>query len=515
MDNSIGNKEDRAGKLVINTIALYCRLIITMLIALFTSRVVLNTLGVEDYGLYNVVGGVVTMLSVITSGLLTSTQRYLSYELGNGNSVNLRKVFSMCLTVHALLAIISIVILETIGLYVINNTLQVPEGRISAANWIFQFSVVAFVFQIITVPYSASIISHERMTVYAYIGIFDAVSKLLVAYAIYMSPIDKLSLFGFLTMCIFIVDFIIYKYICNKDYEETNYVPIYDAAMFKKILSFSSWTMLGQGTMVFCNQSLNVLINMFHSVVANAAFGIAQQVNAAISSLTSNFFTAFQPQITKSYSAGEIHYFTGLVCLSSKISFFMILIVAIPIMMNIEPILETWLGIVPPNTAIFCCVIVMSSIINSIGNPFWVAVFANGHIRKLQILSSILYLLCVFVTYAFFKNGSIAVVALICKFGTDLVITILRIHQARVLISSFSFKMILSVIFIPILTSSSVIFLFSYYSTSFMSTSLLRIIVTLINVLNIICVFYFLGLSKNERNMLNKYVINFVNLRKK
>lgn len=506
------NKEN-ARKLAKNTVVLYGRLIVTMLIALFTSRIVLNALGVEDYGLYNVIGGVVTMLSIITSGLITSTQRYLSYELGNENPINLKKVFSVCFTTHILLAVISFVILESVGLWIVNNNLQIPDGRLGAANWIFQFSVIAFVFQIIVVPYSAAVISHERMTVYAYIGIFDAVIKLLIAYAIYISPIDRISLYGLLMMGISILNYVIYKYICNRDYEETNYTFVHDSSMFKKILSFSSWTMLGQGAMVFCNQSLNVLINMFHSVVANAALGIAQQVNAAIIGLTSNFFTAFQPQITKSYSSGEMQYFTKLVCLTSKISYFMILIVAIPIMMNIEPILKLWLGIVPPNTAIFCCVFVTSSIVNSIGNPFWTAIFANGNIKKLQILSTLLYLLCVIIAYIFFYNGCVAVVALLCKLVTDFFLTLLRVLQTRKLMPVFSYRMIFSNVIIPIIISSLLIVLSSYFSVGFMSTPLLRILITLINILFILCVLYTLGLNTYEKSMLNQYVKNYIDTR--
>ena len=510
MDKSTSNKKN-VSKLAINTIVLYVRLIITMLIALFTSRIILNALGVEDYGLYNVVGGVVTMLSVITSGLITSTQRYLSYELGNGDILKLEKVFSMCFTTHILLAIISFLALESIGLWIINNSLHIPEGRIEVANWIFQFSVISFIFQIIVVPYSATVISYERMSVYAYLGIFDAIAKLLIAYVIFISPVDKLFLYGFLLMGISIIDFFLYKFICNKDYSETKYTLFYDSSILKKILSFSSWTMLGQGAMVFCNQGLNVLINMFYSVVANAALGIAQQVNAAITSFTSNFFTAFQPQITKSYSSGEMRYFTNLVYLSSKISYFMILIVAVPIMMNIEQILKIWLGIIPPNSAVFCCVFVLSSIVNSIGNPFWTAVFANGNIKRLQIISSILYLLCVIVAFIFLNNGSIAVVALLCKFVTDILLTILRINQAIKLVPNFSYNTVFSQVIIPILYSSLFIFVSSYLCTSIMKTIISRISLTVINELIMLCILYVLGLSKIEKDILNQYVYTLVN----
>lgn len=500
-----------AGKLAKNTVVLYFRLIITMLIALFTSRVILNALGVEDYGLYNVVGGVVTMLSVITSGLITSTQRYLSYELGNADTVKLKKVFSMCFTTHVILSIISFLLLESIGLWLVNNRLQIPEGRLETANWIFQFSVIAFILQIMVVPYSAAVISYERMSVYAYMGIFDAVAKLLVSYVIILSPIDKLTIYGFLLMCIPVFDFFIYKYICNKNYPETKYSFVYDTSLLKKILSFSSWTMLGQGSMVFCNQSLNVLINIFHSVVANAALGIAQQVNAAITGLTSNFFTAFQPQITKSYSSGETHYFTNLVYCSSKISFFMMIILAVPIMINVEPILKIWLGIVPQNTAIFCCVFVLSSIINSIGNPFWTAVFANGNIKQLQIISSMLYLSCVVVAYFFLNNGSNAIIALLCKLVTDIFLTLLRIIQANKLMPSFSYKIVFSKVILPILISSLLIFVSSYFCTSMNNSTFIRITSTIINELFILCILYIFGLSKSEKIILKQYTHNLIN----
>lgn len=504
------NNRENAKQLANNTILLYVRLIITMLIALYTSRLVLNALGVEDYGLYNVLGGVVTMLSVITAGLTTSTQRYLSYELGCGDTANLKRVFSMCFTTHIILAIISFIILEFIGIWLVNNYIQIPQGRQVVANWIFQFSVISFIFQIITVPYSAAVISHEKMAIYAYVGIFDAISKLLIAYAIFNSSCDKLLLYGLLMMSVYILDFVVYKCVCNRRFKETLYVFEYDSSILKKIFSFSSWTMLGQGAMVFCNQSLNVIINMFHSVVANAALGIAQQVNAAITSLTSNFFTAFQPQITKSYSSGEMNYFTRLVCLSSKISFFMILVVALPIMVNIEPILKLWLGNVPPYTDVFCLVFVASSVVNSIGNPFWTAVFANGRIKELQIVSSILYFICVVLAFLFLKQGYSAVVALMCKFVTDILLTLLRITQAKKLIPYFSYRFILLNIGIPILISMFLLFAVSYFCSVIMTTLCLRIVLTLVIIIMTLFVFYIIGLTKSERCVINQCITNYI-----
>lgn len=505
------NSTNKTQTLAKNTILLYIRLILTMLIALFTSRVVLNALGVEDYGLYNVVGGVITMLSIVTSGLTTSTQRYLSYELGRNDESRLRKVFSMCFTTHMILVFLSLGLLETIGLWLVNYSLHIPEGRLVAANIVFQCSVISFVFQVLVVPYTADIISHERMSIYAYIGIFDAVAKLSIAYLISISSIDKLVFYAFLMMIIFVVDFFAYKYICNRDYYETKYQFYYDKSFFKEILFFSSWTMLGQGAMVFCNQGLNILINIFHSVAANAAMGIAQQVNSAISSLTSNFFTAFQPQITKSFSSGDICYVQRLVGLSAKVSFFLILIIALPILLNIHLILELWLGVVPPLTDSFCVVFVLSSVVNSIGTPYWTTVFATGKIKRLQVISTVYYLSCIVVAYFVLKGGCEVVYALLVKLCADILLTILRISETHRMVDDFNIVNTIKTVMIPIAISSVIISIFALYAQTFITNLLSRSLITLVVFCSTFVVFYFIGLVSNERLLVKRLATNIIN----
>ena len=319
-----------------NTVVLYVRMIITMLITLFSSRIVLQALGVSDFGLYNVVGGVVALLSFLRTSLTSSTQRFISYEIGRNDTVQLKKVFSISVSTHILISVLIFILAETIGLWFLNNYIQIPSGRENAAFWIYQFSVVSLCISAITIPYNADVISHERMSYYAFVTITEAFLKLAFAYALLLFGTDKLILYGGLMMLINIIGFFLYYGYCRRKFSETKYEYYFDKRLFTQIFSFSGWTIFGELSVAGANQGTSILVNMFYNLTANAAIGISQQVNNAVAGLTVNFQTAFRPQLTKSYAAHDYDYMNNLICKTSKISYFLLYLAAIPIVINID-----------------------------------------------------------------------------------------------------------------------------------------------------------------------------------
>ena len=496
-----------------NTIVLYVRTIVTMLIALYTSRVILKNLGVEDYGLYNVIGGFVSLLSVVVSGLTTSIQRFLSYEIGSGNRDNLRNVFSVSFYTVLGLVFIVIILAETLGLWFVNNKLNIPDGRSVAANFIYQFSIISFSISLMRIPYLAILVSHERMTVFAFIGIFDAVLKLIIASALAFTNSDRLILYGGLMILVSVITFSTYKFICAKDYPESRLKVIMDKSLLKRIFSFSSWTLLGQGAMVCANQGNNMLINIFHSVSANAASGIGNQVNAALTSLTHNFFSAYQPQITKSYAAKEYKSTLQLVYSSTKLSFFLTFLVAVPILFNLDDVLKIWLGTVPEFTNIFCLIFITSSIVNSFGNPCWTAIFASGNIKMLQILSAILYFFDIILVYLFFSKGLPPYYAPLAKLLIDCFITLLRIFIAKKFVVQFSVRCYIKKVLVPIVLTASIIISIGYFLFVIVDTTALKIVFTLILVITSLVVSYFIGLSGDEKETVDNFVKRILNKR--
>lgn len=471
----------------------------SMLIALYTSRVVLQALGVDDYGLYNIVGGVVSMITIITGGMTTATQRFLSYELGKGDSDRLTHVFSTCVLAHLVIAGVFIIISETVGLWFLIKYIQVPDGRYSASLFVYQFSVFSVCMNILFTPYSACILSHEKVSIYAIIGVFDSILKLLIAIGVATSKGDRLIIYALLMMLISIVDFIAYKTYCRFHYEETKIKLKYHPQYFKKIFSFASYTILGQGGMVAANQGNNILVNMFYSVKANAAMAIATQVNGALSGLTSNFYLAYQPQITKAYSSNDLITTSRLILGTSKLSFYLVFLVSIPILCNIDYILKVWLGTVPEYTSIFCLFFIVSSMVNSFGNPYMTGVYATGDIKKLQIISVALYLSDLVFVYILFFSGFPAYYAPATKLFIDCCLTLTRILVAKDKIPSLS----MSVLFLEAILPVSLVVIISVVITYvvvkvFPDQALLDTTIVTILALGVV---FLIGLNRTERYM--------------
>ena len=304
-----------------NTLLLYFRMLLTMVVSLYTSRVVLGALGVEDYGIYNVVGGVVAMFSMLSGSLSAAISRFITFELGTGNKEKLKRVFSSSVTIQMGLSAIILVLAETVGLWFLNNKMVIPESRMYAANWVFQLSLLTFVINLISIPYNAAIIAHERMSAFAYISIFEAVSKLVVAYCIVISPIDRLILYAIMLTTIAVIIRLIYGSYCKRKFEECTFHFIYDHDLLKQMFGFAGWNFIGASSALLRDQGGNIVINLFCGPAVNAARGIAVQVNTAIHSFVTNFMTALNPQITKSYAGADQKYLMTLLFQGARLSF--------------------------------------------------------------------------------------------------------------------------------------------------------------------------------------------------
>lgn len=292
-----------------NTMMLYIRMLLSMIVSLYTSRVVLNILGVEDYGIYNVVGGVVVLFSFLNNAMASATQRFLNFELGRGDVLEVKRIFSISMTSYICIALLVLFLSETVGLWFFNTQLNIPSSRIDAASWVYQMSIFTFCFSILRIPYNASVIAYERMSFFAYISIIEVLMKLLIVYLLVLGSIDKLILYAILIFVVTVLVNAIYQFYCKHMFEICTYSFFWDKILFKKIIGFSGWSLFGSLANMSAQQGVNFLLNIFYGVTVNAAVGIANQVSSAIYAFISNFQTAFNPQLIKSYASGEKEYF--------------------------------------------------------------------------------------------------------------------------------------------------------------------------------------------------------------
>ncbi len=369
-----------------NTLLLYFRMLLTMLITLYTSRVILQTLGVEDYGIYNVVGGIVALFMFLNNAMSASTQRYLTYELGRGDEEGQKKVFSTCLYIHLILAGVIFIVAETIGLWFLYAKMNIPIERQNAAVVVYHMSVLCSIISILIVPFNATIIAHEKMNVFAYISIFDVTMKLLSVYLLLFFDYDKLAMYAFLILLIHLFDFFLYIIYSKGHFKEIRLKIHKEQSLFKEMLSYTSWNLFGGLAFVATTQGLNILLNIFFSPIVNAARAIAVQVQAAVMQFANNFQMAINPQITKSYARDELNYMHFLMFCSSKVTFYLLFFISIPLFICTREILELWLKSVPDYSVSFVRFLLIASIIDAVANPMMIASAATGKIRNYQIV---------------------------------------------------------------------------------------------------------------------------------
>lgn len=502
MQGTITKNQNR--RIAKNTIYLYLRSIVVMVITLYTSRLTLKYLGFEDYGLYNVIGGVVGLFAFLRTSMTKGTQRFLNVEMVNPNG-NLNETFCLSINIHLAITIITLIICETIGLWFLNYYIQIPEGREFAANIVYQATVISLLTTIISVPYSADIIAHEEMGFFAVVSIIDAFLKLLISFLIVYGD-DRLILYASLMTAVSILNLALYYWYCRKHYVESKYRIYHNKKMTKSMLGYTSWTVVGQCAILGTNQGNNILVNIFHGVTSNAAMGIASQVNSAVVTLTSNFQTAFNPQITKSYASKDFDYLKRLVYTTSKISFMLLAVVCMPLIFNIDYILKLWLSNVPPNAADFCVLIICNTILNAFGAPFNFTVLSSGKIKWFQIFTSIAYLSDLLILYPLFILGYPATTALVVKLFTMAIVTVIRVYFAHREVKEITIISFVSQVLLPLLGSTILTVAFGYFVFGFLSNVVPVFLATILLICVAIISNYYVSLTTNERALLRTYI---------
>lgn len=493
---SQSNNNKRIAK---NTLLLYFRMLFMMAVSLYTSRVVLNTLGVEDYGIYNVVGGVVAMFGFINGSMSSATQRYITFALGKGDKTRLQTVFSTTLQIHTLIAGIIVLLGETIGLWFLYNKMQIPADRMDAAFWVLQCSIVATVVMIISVPYNADIIAHEKMSAFAYISILEVVLKLVIVYMLVVFSFDKLILYAFLLLAIQLMIRFCYSIYCNRHFEETKYRHVWDKALFKEMTGFAGWSLFGNLASVLFSQGLNMLLNVFFGPVVNAARAVAVQVQSAIQQFVGNFQMALNPQITKTYAKGELGDMHRLMFRSARFSFFLLFFLSLPVLFETNFILTIWLKTVPEHTVVFLRIMICTSLIYTLSNPLIIANQATGKVKKYQAICGSILLLILPVSYISLRLGCPAYSVFIVHFVMESLTQMVRMILLRPMIGirvrdyfNHIYKQVLVVVGVSIILPTLV-----YLN---IEAGIFRfVIVGLVCVVSVSTAAYLLGLSANER----------------
>ena len=388
-----------------NTLMLYMRMFLVMGVSLFTSREILRILGVEDFGIYNVVAGIVVLFSFINAAMTASTQRFLNFELGRGNTDEARKIFAASLNIYISIVIVFIILAETVGLWFLNKYINIPPGRMSAANWVYQATIVATALSFVRTPYNAAIIAYERMSFYAYTSIVEVVLKLVIIYILSVFT-DKLIGYGWLLSAITLIMLIIYVAFCRKAFIICRgHTFEYDQRRYLSLISFSGWSLFGSLANVGASQGVNILLNIFLGVAVNAAIGVANQVNAAVYSFVSNFQTAFAPQIVKTYASGLKETFLQLLNNTARYSFLLLFVISYPIFMECEYILSLWLVDVPALAPTFTRLILLANMFDALSGPLWCAVQATGKIKVYQLIVSVLFISTLPLCYVALRAG--------------------------------------------------------------------------------------------------------------
>lgn len=496
-DTSSNNK-----RIAKNTLLLYLRTIFVMVITLYTSRIVLEALGIDDYGIYNVVGGFVAMFSLISGSLSGSIMRFITFELGHGDRDKLKRIFSTAVNIQVGLSVLILILIETIGLWFLNYKMNIPADRMIAANWVLHCSAITFVIQLISVPYNSVIVAHEKMSAFAYISILEVTLKLIIVYLLYVSSYDKLVVYAILQVLVATVIRIVYGVYCTQHFEESRYHRVYDKTLLKEMTGFAGWTFFTSAAYLFNTQGVNILINMFFNVGVNAARGIATQVQSALMQFVNNFTTAMNPQITKLYAAGNMADMVKLVIRGAKFTYLLSLLICLPVLIETEYILNLWLVEVPPHTVAFIRLTIIGTMIDHIGTTGYTACMATGTIRRYVIwITSIGCLVFPFTWLAYLLGGPVEmayIVFALVYIGVDSI----RLWIMKGLLNFPVWDFVKEVVLRSLLVTALSVILPLLFVTA-CAPSLVRLIVSvLLCVASTSLSIYVLGLSPKERQVI-------------
>lgn len=506
------NQAENTKRIAKNTLMLYVRMLFGMLVSLYTSRVVLQALGVEDYGIYNVVGGVVAMFSMISNSLSSSVSRFLTFELGKGNLEGLKRVFSTSLSIHVALVLVIVLLSETLGLWFLNTHMTIPENRLYAANWVFQASVLTFVINLLSVPFSASIVSHERMSAFAYIGILDIMLRLLIVLFIAYSGwnFDRLIIYSLLLVGVVCIMQAIYWNYCTRNFEECKFGLSFDVNYWKEMSSFAGWNFIGCTAGLLKDQGVNILLNLFIGPIINAARGIANTVNNVLASFSGNFMTALNPQITKSYAAGDYDYMFSLVERGSRFSYYILLLFALPMLFETEFVLTLWLKHYPEHTVNFVRLILIVSMCDILSNTLINLQVATGKIRNYQLVVGGMLLMNFPLSYFCLKMGLSPESTLIVALIVAVCCLFLRLFFLRKMVGlsmkRYLCKVCGNVLLVTLVATIIPALLFFRMSDGWVRFLIICIISILITITSI----YWIGCNANERNFIREKVFKII-----
>lgn len=486
-----------------NTLFLYLRQLLVMLVSIYTSRVVLETLGVVDYGIYNVVGGVVVMLSFLNGTMASATQRFLSYEMGKGEEGNLQRVFAVTLQLHVVIALIVVLLAETVGLWLLYDKMQIPAGRFTAALAVYHCSVLSVVFTIMSVPYNAVIISHEHMSAFARISIIEVVLKLGIVYLLWLFVGDRLILYAVLMLLAAVLVRFIYMIYCKKHYFEVKYIHVYDRYLMREMLSFAGWNMLSNIVAMANTQGVNILLNIYFGPIVNAARGLAVQVQNAVSMFCMNLQMSVQPQMTKSYAAGLYPDAKKLMFRAALFSYYLLLMLALPLYLRMEEVLAIWLVDVPEHTAAFVRILISCNLLWAFTIPITNMINSTGCNRTANILHSVIVGMCLPLSYIAFKHGASPEVALFFMFLLEVISMFVRKAVLRKLFPLFSVRDFI----VKVYLKSACVTVVSFVMPAILScrlggTFVDTMAVGVVSVFSVALCAYFLGLTKRERQYL-------------
>lgn len=487
-----------------NTLLLYFRMLFTMAVSLYTSRVILNVLGVDDFGIYNVVGGVIGMFGFVYSAMSSSTQRYITFELGRKNYFRLQKVFSTSMQTHIILAIIIMVISETIGLWFINEKMIIPHDRLNAAMWVFQCSILSTMVMVVSVPYNALIIAYEKMSAFAYISILEVTLKLLIVYLLVIGDIDKLKLYAVLTLGIQLLIRFTYNYYCKKHFSHIKIkLKQFEPGLLKEMLSFASWNLWGGCAGVMYSQGINLLLNVFFGPTVNAARAVAVQVENAILQFSTNLQMAINPQITKTYAQGDLAAMHKLLTRSSKFTFILLFLLSLPIIIETNSILALWLKIVPKHTVTFLRLILITTIIDSMARPLMQAAGATGKVRRYQSIVGSVLLTILPISYIALKLGAKSEAVFVIHLVICCIAFIVRLYIIKSMIKlnilDFFSNTVMKAFLISLLSIPIPLLIHYYMPTSFLTT--LCVCFTCFIIVSTIS--YKIGLDNSEKAFIN------------
>lgn len=502
-DTSHNNK-----KIAKNTLLLYIRTLLIMLITLYTSRIVLNTLGISDYGIYNVVGGVIAMFSVISSSLSSSISRFITYELGHGNTDKLKRIFTTSVNIQIGISFIVFLLAEIIGVWFLNSKMNIPAERLIAANWVLQCALISFIINLISVPYNACIIAHEKMSAFAYISILEALLKLIIVYVLLISPYDKLITYAVLLVTVSLIIRIIYSWYCKRNFSESHYTFVYDRSLIKEMTGFAGWSFFGNTAYMLNIQGVDMLINVFFGVTLNAARGIATQVQNAVMQFVNNFTVAVNPQITKSYASGDTIYMNKLVCRGARFSYFLLFIFVVPIVCEADYILHLWLKTVPEYAPIFLRLTLFGSLMMSLGNSILTAISATGNIKKYQFWVTLIGCLVFPLTWIAFKLGLPPETAYIIFIFIYFLLIFIRIYIAKS-IMGFPIRLYISDVMFRVILVSIISFILPILIIYNFESSFYRFCISfIISFISNIAIITIFGLENSERQKIFNHIKN-------